>query len=324
MKRVIHVVLASDNYYYPYIYVAIKTLFENNKNVDNLIAHYIEQDVKKENLDILTELGQSYGRHVDIIKFNMPKEFDEVLPAYGAASKTTYAKFWFASMFPNEDRVLYLDPDVLVMGSLEDMYNTDFKGNLIAGVVENLPVYHMEASHMDAEDSYINGGMVLCNLDAWRKLGMEDKALERLKDTSHNLNYDQGILNELCKGRIKVLPPKYNALAEVFEFKSAYKIKKRYGFKNYYSQQEIDEAITSPVIIHFTGFLYGKPMSSKCTHPNTQYFQNILSNSPVKYILSKQDINKGQKVRRFFLRNLPFCIYLLLEKYLDIHRKKAL
>ena len=320
MKRSLHIVLASDNYYFSYIYVAIKTLYISNFQVKNLIVHYIEQDVKEENLALLQSLAVEYNREIDIIKFTLPKEFDDVLPAYGAASKTTYAKFWFASMFPNEDRVLYLDPDVVVMSSLEDMYNIDFQGNLIAGVLENLPWYHMKASLLTEDDSYINGGMVLCNLAAWRVHDFESKALIRLKDTSHNLNYDQGIINELCKGSVLVLPPKYNTLAEIFEFKSAKKIKKRYGFTHYYSQKEIDEAVLKPAIVHFTGFLYGKPMSAKCDHPFAAYFQDILSSSPIKFPLDNKDIDIKKKLRKVCLRYFPFFVYLGLERFLDIRR----
>lgn len=324
MSKKVDVVLASDNYYFPYILVAVKTLFLHNVNIDELIVHYIQQDVEEGNLNLLKKMGEEYNRKIDIIEFDMPKEFKEILPAYGRASKTTYIKFWFASMFPENDRVLYLDPDVLVMGSIEEMYDVDFDGKLIAGVIENLPIYHMQASHMTLDDAYINGGMVLCNLEGWRKFNLEEKALMRLKDTTHNLNYDQGIINELCRGKILVFPPKYNVLAEVFEFADSEKIKKRYGFIRYYSQKEINEAIQKPVIIHFTGFLYGKPLSKKCTHPYSNYFWNILDQSLPKYHYSNTDISIGQKIRKMFLRNFPFSLYLYLEKYLDIHRKRKL
>lgn len=323
MENAIHIVLASDGNYFPYIYVAVKTLFEHNKQ-ENVVVHYIEQNVDKQYLNALVELGVVYDQEIDIIPFSLPQTYEECLPAFGAASKTTYAKFWFASMFPSLDRVLYLDPDIIVLDNIRDLYDTDFQGNLIAAVIENLPVYHREASLMDKDDSYINGGMVLCNLTAWRGIGFEELALERLKDTTHNLNYDQGILNEICCGKIKVLHPKYAVLAEVFEFKSAEKIKKRYGFKSYYSQEEIDEAISHPVIVHFTGFFYGKPMSKKCTHPYTAYFQDILRDAPFPYTLTDKDIDKKKKVRKFFLHHMPFGMYLILENLLDIRRKRLL
>lgn len=324
MSNSINIVLASDDFYFPYIYVAIKSLFDSNKAIKDLVVNYIHQEVPSEHLSLLKDLSRQYSRELKFIPFEMPKEFDQVLPAYGTASKTTYAKFWFASMFPKENRVLYLDPDVIVLDSIEEMYNTDFEDNLIAGVLENLPTYHMRASLLSEDDAYINGGMVLCNLEAWRKYKFEERSLERLKDTTHNLNYDQGILNELCKGRTKVIPPKYNVLAEVFEFKDSEKIKRRYGFKHYYSQTSIDEAINNPTIIHFTGFLYGKPLSRKCTHPYASKFRKILSTSPIEFKLNSTDIDLKKKVRKFFLRNLPFSLYLGLEKFLDRRRKQLL
>lgn len=322
MDNAIHIVLASDGYYFPYIYVAVKTLFEHNKQ-EKVVVHYIQQDVAPKSLNTLVELGAQYGQEVDIIPFTLPETY-ECLPVFGAASKTTYAKFWFASMFPVLDRVLYLDPDVIVLDNIRDLYDTDFQGNLIAAVIENLPVYHREASLMDKDDNYINGGMVLCNLTAWREIGFEELALERLKDTTHNLNYDQGILNEICCGKIKVLHPKYAVLAEVFEFKNAEKIKRRYGFKSYYSQEEIDEALRNPAIVHFTGFFYGKPLSRKCTHPYAAYFQKMLKDAPFSYTLSSDEIDFKKKVRRFFLHHMPFRVYLTLERLLDARRKRIL
>lgn len=322
--RQVNVVYASDRFYFPYIYVGIKTLYESNRELENLYVYYIQQNVPQELLKYLEKLAENYNRKITIIEFTMPEEFQKILPSYGVASKTTYLKFWFASIFPKEDRVLYLDPDTLVMQPIEEMYFVDLEKNLVAGVIENLPYYHMKASGMNTTDSYINGGMVLCNLKEWRECDFESKALERLKDTTHNLNYDQGILNELCKGKILVIPAKYNVLAEVFEFADAKKIKRRYKLEHYYTQQEIDEAIEKPVIIHFTGFLYGKPLSDKCTHPYAAYFQKILWESPLNCELEHVDISKGQKVRKFFLHHMPFNVYLMLEKYLDIHRRKEL
>lgn len=321
MEKNINVVFASDNYYFTYIYVAIRTLYVSNKHIDRLYVHYIEQNVNKENLQILKKLGEEFGRTIDIIPFKIPDEFDRILPTYGSESKTTYAKFWFASMFPKEDRVLYLDPDVLVMDSIEEMYNLNFNNNLIAGVLENLPEYHRKASYLSEKDAYINGGMVLCNLEEWRKFDLEGKALIRLKDTSINLNYDQGILNELCKGRVVTLLPQYNMLAEIFEFRNASKIQRRYGFSWYYSQEEIDFALNNPVIIHFTGFLYGKPMNMKCDHPYAKHFKEILSSSPVKYKFNNRDIDLKKKFRKFFLHHMPFKIYLILENILDRKRR---
>lgn len=324
MTKPMHVVVACDDNYFSYAYVCAKTLFEHAADEDSIVLHYIEQNVSQSHLKAIKSLGNDLNYIVDIIKFEMPDRFKNVLPTYGEASKTTYMKFWFATMFPEIDKVLYLDPDIIVMKSIRELYDYDLGNSLIAAVIENLPVYHRYASKMDKEDSYINGGMVLCNLREWRESDFEIKAMERLKDTKHNLNYDQGILNELCKGRILIVPPKYAVLAEVFAFMDANRIMQRYKFVNYYTQSEIEEAINNPVIIHFTSFLYGKPMSIKCTHPYASYFRRQLENAPFDYKFLNEDIDIWKKIRRFFLKNMPFKSYLWLESLLDIRRSKLL
>ena len=313
------IIYASDENYFAYIYVSVKTLLESNKSVKDLEISYIYQNVCEEKRNFLKDLGIQYGRDIEIREFIMPEVCDK-LPSF-ANSKTTFAKLFFATMYPNDDVVLFVDPDTLILDNIESLFKIDFGNNLIAGVTECLPTYHKEASHMYENDQYINGGMVLCNLKKWREENFEEKATIRAADTRFLLNYDQGIINDLCKGRILVLPPRYNVLAEVFEFKSAKKIKKRYGFKKYYTQEEIDEALAKPAIIHFTGFLYGKPMSAKCTHPYSNYFQNQLKMCPWKVSLSNKELDSRKKFRRWALDHLPFWLYLCIESIFDVRRK---
>ena len=313
-----HVAYSCDDHYFTYTYVSIKTLLESNAN---LVVHFLYQDVPEEHLMLLRELGTTYNVRMDIRPFEMPAFF-EMLPAFGVASKTTYAKLIFCTIFPELDRILYLDPDTMVLNDITDFYTMDMGNNMIAGVIENLPYYHRKAVHLSEEEPYINGGMVLCNLKEWRKNRLEEKAVVRMQDTSMNLNYDQGILNELCRGKVMVVAPKYNALAEVFQFASREKLMRRYNFKKYYTQEEIEEAINHPVIIHFTHFLYGKPMSYKCSHPYAENFRKIVIESPLAETLNTLDIDSRAKVRRFFLKHTPFSVYLAYESIMDVRREK--
>ncbi|MFQ7119775.1 MAG: glycosyltransferase family 8 protein, partial [Intestinibacter sp.] len=246
-----HIVYASDDYYFTYIYVSVKTLIRHNSN---LVIHYLYQNVSENHLQLLKQVTNVAGVETDFKPFEIPSYF-KVLPTFGVASKTTYAKLIFPSIFPELDKVLYLDPDTIIMGNIKAFYDINMGDNLIAGVLENLPYYQRKVVGLSVEDAYINGGMVLCNLKKWREENIEEKAITRLQDVSMNLNYDQGILNELCAHRIMVVPPKYNALAEIFAFRSSKKISKRYHLKNFYSQDEINEAICNPIIIHFTHFV---------------------------------------------------------------------
>lgn len=156
------VVYASDNNYYRYIYISIRTLLESNGSNPDLKITYIEQDVTKENKALLAELGRSFNKEVEIIQFDMPEAFQD-LPACNQ-SKTTFAKFLFASLFPDDDVVLFIDPDTLVLRDIAPIFDIGTDDYMFAGVIENLPAYQRTAVGMAKVDDYINGGVILCNL----------------------------------------------------------------------------------------------------------------------------------------------------------------
>lgn len=314
-------IYACDNHYFRYAYISIWTLLEYNAENEDLEIVFIEQDVSTQNLTLLRNLGIRFDRSILIIKFSMPKEYD-CLPAVGA-SKTTFAKFLFSSMF-NDNKVVFIDPDTLILGDLSSMDEIDISGHMFAGVIENLPKYHREAAGMKSEESYINGGVVICNLKLWREVDFERQVLEYMTKNSCSNNFDQGIINELCRDKIKIIPPKYNLLAEVIEFQSVEKLEMRYNFERYYKQDELDEALKYPLIVHFTYFLYGKPLMKKCNHPFTELFLDYLYKSPLDQVLSNEDCNIKVKIRRWVLHHMPFRIYLLMEKVLDIRRRQMI
>jgi lipopolysaccharide biosynthesis glycosyltransferase len=311
------IIYASDDKYFRYVYISIMSLLKNNLDNNNIELVFIEQNVRENNIRLLYLLVKQYKRDIKIIEFKMPEEFNK-LPSVGN-SKTTFAKFLFSSIF-KDDLVAFFDPDTLVLRDLSWLDEVNMDGYMFAGIIENLPKYHRQLVKMDKNSPYINGGMVLCNLSLWRQNNFEAQVFSYIKNNPCDYNYDQGIINELCSGKIKVLPPKYNALSEIFELKLISKIVKRYGFKNYYSQEEIDEAITNPVIVHFTPFLYGKPLVKDCRHPYRNIFLKYLDESPLDKELEDKSCNKKIKIRRWVLHNMPFSFYCAFEKVLDIRR----
>jgi len=311
------IIYASDDRYFRYVYISIMSLLESNLHNDNIELVFIEQNVSENNINLLYLLAKQYKRDIEIIPFKMPEQFDK-LPLVGN-SKTTFAKFLFSSMF-KDDIVAFFDPDTLVLGDLSWIDKIDMAGYMFAGVIENLPRYHRKLAKMDETSPYINCGIVVCNLSLWRETNFEEEVFGYIMNNPCDYNYDQGIINELCAGKIKVIPPKYNALAEFFELKSASKIAKRYGFTNYYSQEQINEAITNPAIVHFTEFLYGKPLMKDCGHPYRNVFLNYLNDSPLEKDLEDRGCKKSVRIRRWVLHNMPFSIYCSFERILDIRR----
>lgn len=125
-------------------------------------------------------------------------------------------------MFPQYDRVLWLDGDTLIMDDISEIFNTpmgDFY--YFAGTKEDRH-YLKYLSTRKAEDvhgayhdliidrhNYINAGVLLMNL----KLIREDQLGERLVNRINNYRIfypDQTIINEQCMDRIYYLDCEWN------------------------------------------------------------------------------------------------------------------
>jgi lipopolysaccharide biosynthesis glycosyltransferase len=129
----------------------------------------------------------------------------------------TYYRLFIASLFPQYDKAIYLDCDLVVLGDISEMYHIELGDNILGAApeafVQNTPefrLYAEQALGVDP-DGYVNAGVLLMNLAAFRKSRIEDRFVDLI--TAHDfdlLDPDQAYLNYLCRGRIHVLPNGWN------------------------------------------------------------------------------------------------------------------
>ena len=118
-------------------------------------------------------------------------------------------------VFPEIDKILYLDSDTLVCRDLSELFNTDLTDLCIGAVRDLAPVndpYHPQGIFVKKFSAdylnngpYYNSGVLLLNL---REIEKNEKLLF---ETKIPLYYpDQDLLNAAFVGKIKSLPLKYN------------------------------------------------------------------------------------------------------------------
>jgi len=89
-------------------------------------------------------------------------------------SRAMYYRLLAAQLLPQSiDRALYLDPDMLVIGPLRDLYDADMGDNLFAacihrGLVDLSTPVNRVRLHTQAAEGYFNSGMLLMNLPQMR------------------------------------------------------------------------------------------------------------------------------------------------------------
>ena len=118
-----------------------------------------------------------------------------------------YYRLLAAQLLPDSlHRVLYLDPDILVINSLRPLWETDLKGNLFAAaahtgkteLANNINQLRLGTNH-----NYYNSGVLLIDLERARKEILAEELFSYVKEHAKELLLpDQDVLNAMYGRRI--------------------------------------------------------------------------------------------------------------------------
>lgn len=319
MKKVLNCAYSFMDNYAQHAGLSILSLFDNNKEADEINVYVIEYGIGDENKERLKAIAHEYNRNIYFVDLEKISAKMDVNTNF---CRSTYGKL-FLSQIEGVDLMFTFDCDTIVSGSLLDLLDVDMSGTLVAGVQDTVNPYFIYKIGLSDDDRYINcGGVILLNLALWRELGIEDKCIDYVMSFDGNPPFvDQGTINHICKGRTKILEPTYNVINPMFMF-SVDKIKKLFKMKVYYSQQEIDNAKVNPKVIHYTGELYNRPWFLNCDHPLKDIYINYLRKSPWKDSgLHYKEMSMNCRIQKWIYSNCPFFVYQLMIKFIYYRHK---
>ena len=93
-----------------------------------------------------------------------------------------YLKLFMPLVIPqSEKRCLFLDVDMIVNDDIRSLYEMDLGGSALAAT-EDIPdcVQFRPRLNLKETDYYINSGVMVCDLDLWRRLYNEKDILSQL------------------------------------------------------------------------------------------------------------------------------------------------
>ena len=315
----LNVLYSTDSNYAPHAAASIYSLLDHNRDFETINIYIIDDNISGEYKEKFKKIAENFS-NAGIIFY----PFEKLKPKL-QIKETWYAMVGYARLMLSEiteaEKVLYIDCDTIINGSLKELWETDIEGYCIGGVQDNPALYAVEAIGMDDSNRYINGGVMLINLKKWRDDSIEEKIIQMIKD--HNgfvFHHDQGIVNGVCKNSIKILHPKFNTMSQFF-LMNAKQIKSLYDMNNYYTQDELDEATKTPVIIHYINKFYNRPWFKSCSHPLKDLYIENLSKTPFEIELKEGSQKTAVRIRKFVFDHFPFFIYYAMERVLNIRRK---
>lgn len=184
--------------------VMLRSMVESNPRTsfDIYVAHTALTDAD------FCEIGKAVdGRNVRVLSVRVPAELFQNAPILKRTSKETYYRLFAAAYLPKSlDRILYIDPDTLIIGNLTPLYNVEFGDCFFAGC-GHLPSFlnfiNTARLGMPPHSTYINAGVLMLNLRALRAFFSSDEVFSCIRQNPHKLLLaDQDVLNALYGERI--------------------------------------------------------------------------------------------------------------------------
>lgn len=251
----IAVCLASDINYIQHLAVTMASILKNAKKKDNIKFYIISDEINTANKNKISDLKKIHSFKITYIKPNKELLKNCNLAKHTHITSATYYRLLIPEIIP-EDKVIYLDSDIVVRSSLSELYNKYFKGNYILGIKD---FFSTDACKRLNLPKYINTGVLLLNSKQMRKDNITSKMLKSAENPEQELRQnDQDIINITLSGKIDYLDPKWNTQT----------ILNSYGpFCN----------VKNPNIVHFISskkpWTSLKPLNS--SHWNKEYFKYL-------------------------------------------------
>lgn len=191
----VHIVYASDDDFAEILDVSLVSLFESSKDVQDIQIYILDSGISNVNHRRIEDVCDSYARkHPVWIKAHNITEELGIKVAVGGGSLSQYARLFISRDLPeNLHRVLYLDCNVIVVQSISKLWNLDMHGKTLAALNDAFSKYYRRNIDLQPNDIMFNSGVMLIDLDRWKKLKVEGRLLHFIEEKHGKIQQgDQG------------------------------------------------------------------------------------------------------------------------------------
>ncbi|MDD6798674.1 MAG: glycosyltransferase family 8 protein [Clostridia bacterium] len=301
------VVYAANDRYSKVLGISLMSLFENNRAISDIDVYVLSNGICDENIKRINQLALMYNRVIHIVDIN--EELSKINKIETSWDISIYSRFFISDILPdNIEKVVYLDCDTLILQRLDELFNFNFeKEKTVYGVLDRYNVNSPD--RLGLEDRiYINSGVLLIDLKAWRENNTADDLLSQCDKRNWKFP-DQDIINYSLNGKIGILHPRYNVnkFTSVLPYEYAQKLSYQ-GIDKYYSQKMYEQAQQKPYIVHFSGSMFNRPWQKNSRQPYHEVWKEYFDKSPWKTL---------EYDKRIYTKKVSSTIYMwLTEKIL--------
>ncbi len=203
MDNIPLLVTVDENYLYP-LHIMLTSLSLNNPG-ETFSLYIMHREIPGSGLEAV-------AKHCEAIGCRMISVQVDDSCFHGAPTMKQYpAEMYYRLLAPlllssNLSRILYLDPDILVINPIRPLWETDMKGNLFAAASHQGKtelINGVNQVRLGTDSKYYNSGVLLIDLERGRKEIISKQIFEYVNEHGKGLLLpDQDILNALYGDRI--------------------------------------------------------------------------------------------------------------------------
>ena len=261
-----------DNNYIRHCAVMLKSLELSNptENLSVYILHGVIDAAER------ARLAAYLGTFLPSVSFlQLDEQMLAGFPVFGHISLATYFRLLLPAALPHAvEKVIYLDSDLIVVDSLQDLWESPLEGNSIGAVEEHNQEFDRNRLALAEGSLVFNAGAMLIDLGHWRRENILAKGLEFARTHPERIkHWDQDVLNSLLEARWRPLDWRWNALPHLW-------LHPEYTAADTPLGRQAEQARASPAVIHFAGSGVAKPWHHRCTHPWRDRYLEIRRQTP--------------------------------------------
>lgn len=228
------------------VYILHPDLRESN--IESLKCE-LERPPFREKTGNATELDSAWEK-MQLYPIQVNASAFDFFPEHHRYPKTMYYRIFAASLLPDSlDRILYLDPDLVVIHSLNELYHMDLGDHYFLGCSHTqkmLTEFNRMRLDLPKEAHYINTGVLLMNLSLLRREQSRDEVVRYVEQYGKVFTLpDQDIISALYGHRTGMLDTlRYNLSDRILNVNNANPLN---------THIDVDWVRQHGVIVHYCG-----------------------------------------------------------------------
>lgn len=212
----IPIFFAVDDFYAPYLAVAIQSIKSHASDDIKYSMYVLITDISEKNAKRLSSMQTE---NISIEFVNVKEKMQSMkgsLQLRDYYTATTYYRFFIPELFPQYEKGLYIDCDVVITTDIDELFSTDIDGKILGAAVEDFVVATDEFREWTrvalkiVPEEYFNAGILVMNLKKMRDENLMGQFMALNKVKKYPVAQDQDYLNVICHGDVHYLHEHWN------------------------------------------------------------------------------------------------------------------